>query len=181
MLEARDCPSAAVITDLEITGGNGQLVAIKGAVTDDHPSTVIVRFAGVVTGTTTVDSGGHFFFTALASGSGTVTAIAHDDQNLDSDPAFVNFNNVAPTISNFTAVHGAGNIWTFSGTVADESPGGLTVYFGGLTTLQNLSATVAADGSFSLTVELQPGESGLATCQTFDWWGVKSNTAEYIV
>ena len=40
----------------------------------------------------------------------------------------------------------SGNIWRFHGTVSDEFPAGLTVYFGGLSCLQDGWATVQSDG-----------------------------------
>jgi hypothetical protein len=81
-----------------------------------------------------------------------------------------------PVISGFQATH-SGNYWTFSGTVIDQNPAGLTVTFGGLPSLQGRVATTNGSGSFSLTVQLQPGEGGTATAQTTDWAGQQSNLA----
>jgi hypothetical protein len=87
----------------------------------------------------------------------------------------------APVISNFTATQGSNNVWTFTGLVTDDSPAGLTVNFGGLPSLQDKTATVGADGRFSLTVALAQGESGEATAQVTDWWGLTSNLAWVMV
>jgi hypothetical protein len=88
-----------------------------------------------------------------------------------------------PVISNFSASEGYNNIWTFSGSVADGygSAVGLTVTFGGLNSLAGKSATVAANGTFSLIVQLQPGEGGYATAQTTDSYGFTSNMAQVLV
>jgi hypothetical protein len=83
----------------------------------------------------------------------------------------------APVITGFQANRGSGNCWTFSGTVIDQNPAGLTVTFGGLPSLQGQVATTNASGYFSLTVQLQPGECGMATAQTTDWAGLQSNVA----
>ena len=40
--------------------------------------------------------------------------------------------------------------------------------------------TVQIDGTFSNTAQLAAGESGIATANTTDWWGLNSNTATFI-
>jgi hypothetical protein len=83
-----------------------------------------------------------------------------------------------PVITNFQATHDSGNFWTFTGQVTDTGGvAGLIVTFGGLVSLQGKTAAVNADGSFSLTIALQPRECGTATAQTTDYAGLTSNVA----
>jgi hypothetical protein len=71
----------------------------------------------------------------------------------------------------FTAWHGPGNIWTFSGTVTAATAPGMTVTFGGLPELANQTTTVDQNGHFSDSFDLAPGESGTATASVTDCWG----------
>jgi hypothetical protein len=87
----------------------------------------------------------------------------------------------APTITNFTAVPSYNNYWTFSGTLLDGNPAGATIYFGGLSSLSGKTTTVNSYGTFSLSVQLQPGESGYATAQAKDLAGQWSAVAEVLV
>lgn len=90
--------------------------------------------------------------------------------------------NQAPVIFNFTASHSVGNFWTFSGQVSDDqSVAGLVVTLGGLPSLQGVTATVNAQGWFSVTVQLGSNESGTATAQTTDAGGQASNIAWTVV
>lgn len=73
-------------------------------------------------------------------------------------------------------VQGLANLWTFSGTVTDENPEGLTVTFGGI--LQGYTAIVRADGTYSLTVQLPDGTEGYVSAQTVDDEGEASDLAE---
>ena len=58
----------------------------------------------------------------------------------------------------------------------DEAPAGLTVLFhGGLAEIDNHTATVMSDGSFSAVFYLKIGESGSVSAQTQDWFGLGSN------
>src|SRR5262245_8723785 len=76
---------------------------------------------------------------------------------------------VAPAILSFAAVEsGSTNVWTFSGTVAASNPAGLVVKLGGLQSLQGKTCTINSDGTFAMTVALQPGESGTASAQFVD-------------
>jgi hypothetical protein len=83
--------------------------------------------------------------------------------------------NARPSIAGFTATGGYNRTWVFSGTVIDESPGGLTVSFGGLPSLNGRTATTGSNGSFSLTVQLRPLESGEASAQVTDGGGLTSD------
>jgi len=69
--------------------------------------------------------------------------------------------------------------WTLSGDVSDSAVGvaGMIVNFGGVFEPYDCSATVAADGTFSLTQEFVGLQSGTATAQTTDSLGRSSNVA----
>jgi hypothetical protein len=81
--------------------------------------------------------------------------------------------NKPPKITNFSASHSNG-MWTFSGTVVDETPGGLTVTFGGaIPAMVGRTVTTNANGSFSLTVNLN-GDDGEVSAITTDPQGLTS-------
>jgi hypothetical protein len=82
----------------------------------------------------------------------------------------------SPVVTNFDWVHNTGNIYTFSGHVAEsgESTEDFEVDFGGI--LQGYTATVDQDGNFQLTVRLNYG--GGVSVQTWDWDGDPSNVAQ---
>jgi hypothetical protein len=74
--------------------------------------------------------------------------------------------------------------WRIQGTVTDkdDAVAGLSVQFGGVLAKYDLSATVGADGTYSLTQKLPDIVAGMATAQTHDTHGVNSNVAtEYII
>lgn len=93
----------------------------------------------------------------------------------------------APVIHNFLCINDAGDMWTFTGTVtdADDPVQGDVVVFGTIMAITNstppdgwkLTTTVGADGTFSLTVELDDLQTGTVTAQTSDPHGVLSNLA----
>jgi hypothetical protein len=92
--------------------------------------------------------------------------------------------NQAPRITNFIGRQDTGNIWILSGDVIDESPGGLTITFGGEpNSLQNKTTTTDANGHFELVIPLNTNGSddGLTTAQTVDTLGAQSNVAEYTI
>ena len=88
-----------------------------------------------------------------------------------------------PVISNFTAILDPSDYWTFSGTVTDEDDNvdGMTVYFGGVLAAYGYTAIVGPNGTFSMTYEMPDLESGIATAQTYDWYGLPSNLAQCYV
>jgi hypothetical protein len=78
---------------------------------------------------------------------------------------------------NFSVAH-LGQGWCyFTGTVQDEAPGGLVVTFSGVPTVQGQTATTAADGTFSLTIQLRTDgtDNGNVSAVTYDRLGLKSN------
>jgi hypothetical protein len=87
----------------------------------------------------------------------------------------------APVIVNFACAGTSGGVWTFSGQVLDDTPGGLSVRLGGApATLQNQSATTDSNGFFSKSFVLQTNgsDTGTATADTTDRDGNASNTAQ---
>jgi len=88
--------------------------------------------------------------------------------------------NQPPVITDFGAVEGPGDYWTFEGTVTDpdDSVEGMVVTFGGVLASYSVSAVVRADGTFSLTQPFPGLETGIASAQTQDPHGALSNTAE---
>ncbi|GEM_PF-6530160 len=175
-LESRYCPIAPSISYLHSTAGPHTFM-LAGHVTDEQPSGLTVQFTGVYTGTAQTNASGDFNVTIEPSQLGSIYAKVTDVEGLVSVPVQDVLTSMVPMISNFVAMRQFNNYWTFSGTVSDEYAAGLTVRLGGLPSLEGKTATVGADGTFSFTVALQPGEEGTATAQTTDWWAQNSNLA----
>jgi hypothetical protein len=183
-LEGRDCPAPMVMFNT-VGQGVGHNFNVAGSVMDDVPvAGLTVTFGGVASGTTTIDSSGHFFATLSASALGTLTAQVTDSQGLTASGA-AQLLDSPPQINNFAAVEVEGDIWTFSGQVAAPyAVQGLTVSFSGTpVSMQGRTATVNADGTFSLTVRLDglPNDNGTVLAQVTDWWGYASNQPGYYV
>ena len=79
-------------------------------------------------------------------------------------------------ISNFSATTEILDIWIITGDVSDVDDicEGAIVYFYGV--LEGYQATVEADGSFELIVQLDPYVYGTAWAQVEDIHGALSNT-----
>ncbi|QEL20742.1 hypothetical protein [Limnoglobus roseus] len=76
---------------------------------------------------------------------------------------------VTPVINNFVAHEASNGFFVISGTVADDQPAGLSVTFGGgMTGIDGQHATTASDGSFSFTVFVGSGQSGMVTATVTD-------------
>jgi hypothetical protein len=90
--------------------------------------------------------------------------------------------NAAPRVVNFGAAEIVGGLWRFTGDVADEAPGGLTIWFGGEpASLENATATTDANGHFDEVFILRTdgSDNGLASAETRDSQGLDSNVAVY--
>jgi|GEM_PF-3928219 len=87
--------------------------------------------------------------------------------------------NKPPSIT-IAAVQLSNGAWRFQGTVSDENPAGLTVSLRGVPGLSGTSAVTAADGSYSVTVNLQPGVSGFVTATVTDREGLEGSASTYI-
>lgn len=96
------------------------------------------------------------------------------------DPDYIPVPDAPPRIVDFAAVEYSHGLFTFSGRVIDESPGGLTVKFGGSpVTTFGMTITTESDGVFSKTVQMLTNgqDSGTITAQTRDAGGQASNVA----
>lgn len=125
-------------------------------------------------------------FAADAFGTGYLTVRATDSGGLWVETTFavdVAPVNDAPVITDFGGVKGPGDGWTFSGEVTDvdDNVEGMIVVLGGVLEGYNVTATVQADGTFSLTDYFPGLESGTATAQTEDDASLESNVAWYLV
>ena len=123
-------------------------------------------------------------FAPDAFGEATLTIRATDSANQSVETSFtvhVAPVNEAPVISGFHAVGESGALWIFEGTVTDvdDPVEGMVVNLGGVLASFNVTATVQADGTFSLTREFVGLQSGAATAQTQDPHGAYSNEAWY--
>jgi len=121
-------------------------------------------------------------FAADAYGSAELTVRATDADGMWVETSFmvhVEPVNDAPVISNFAGTEGPGDFWTFSGVVTDvdHNVAGMIVTFGGVLADYHVTATVQANGTFSLTDEFPGLQSGAATAQTTDPGGLQSNVA----
>jgi hypothetical protein len=87
--------------------------------------------------------------------------------------------NQPPQIVDFAVVRLDTGRYQFTGRVIDEAPGGLAVTFGGVPTAVGQTTTTNADGTFSLTLQMQTDGSdmGTVTAVTQDVVGLWSNTA----
>jgi hypothetical protein len=168
-----------VINTLNVSYNSRRSVTLSGTVTDFTcgPGGLTITFGGKVHATTVTDAAGNFTLTTNADGLGDVTAVTTDAMGIGSNTAIVTLGANAPVITNFTSSEGAGHGFTFTGTVSDQSPAGLTVSFGGIPSLAGQTATVSSNGTFSLAVVLNAdgSDNGMAWAQTVDWWGLTSN------
>jgi hypothetical protein len=168
------------IVALALTYGSQRTVTLSGQVTDLDASSLNINITGVVTGSVNVNPNGSFTLTTTATGLGAIQASTTDLWGQLSNAAQVIVSSPPPVIINFTATPVGGNTWTFSGSVSDPSSAGLSVQLGGVPGLSG-TATVLADGTFSVTVQLPQGVDGYATAQTTDWWGQQSNVVTQLV
>jgi len=85
--------------------------------------------------------------------------------------------NDAPTVTDLHWTQSVGNVFTFTGKVNDEAPGGLTVTFGSL--LDGHSTVTASDGTFWYSLVLPEEVQGTVTVETEDGEGLSSNLGVY--
>src|SRR5262249_20849957 len=157
------------ITSFSAVAMPNKMVCLSGTLTDTNPATTWVNFSGQAQGTVEADSTGHFSKTVSAYGLGRVMATARDQIGLSSSAVTANITDSAPVISDLTATPGNYGVWTITGKVTDQmNPAGLVVVFSGLTAVQGKTATVQADGTFSLSVVIPSNQSGYIYAQTTD-------------
>lgn len=165
---------APVIVSLEAQQVPGRKFQITGRVADETPGVCTVVISGVASGALRCDAGGNFSGVFDVANLGQIQAVASDGL-LNSAPAYRTLTNSAPTIANFTAIGGPDNTWTFSGTVTDEAPAGLTVTLSGPAGVDGATATVGAGGGWSVTLTLAPGSGGNVTATVADWYGLTAS------
>jgi hypothetical protein len=179
-LETRECPSIT-LSALNIANVSGRTVQISGTVQDDNPATVVVSLTGVVSGTVNPNASGAYSFTADATSLGMVTANAVDAQQQQAQPVKGTVSAAAPQIKNFAATWISGTSWRFTGQVVDASPSTGQVQLSGLPSLQGVTVTPGADGTFSVVVVLGQGETGMAHAQATDCWGQQSDQVDWTI
>jgi hypothetical protein len=160
--------------------GPNRMVTVTGQVSCNSPAGLKVILSGVVAGSLITSSNGTFTYTGPASALGQIQAAVTDCWGITVTSSTMLINN-PPRIVNFQAINNGNNIWTFTGQVQDEYAAGLVVTLGGIPSLDNVTVTVQANGTFSYTIMLQPGESGGVTAECIDWWGQASNEATAFV
>jgi hypothetical protein len=179
-LERRDCPAAPVISGLTVTPISAYEAEVSGHVSDENPATAVVCFDGVIQGAIEVNPDGSFAYLGYVSGPGEVRAVAYDEEMLESLAVAAELANQAPQIVDFSVSCGAEGFLLITGRILDESPGGMEVWFGGLSALEGVSVTVDEEGYFSLSIQVDPHEEGTITAITYDAWGVASNEAWWL-
>jgi len=202
-LETRFCPAGSVInplaiTSLSVVNTSGHTVQVTGNVEDAAQSPAMsVILTGAVNATVSVQgTGSHsgiasdgsavtyftgsFNLTTTTAVLGELDAVAKDNYKNASDMATATLTSNAPVIQDFAVVH-IGNVWTFTGKVIDEAPGGLTVTFSGAAALNNRTTITDANGFFSVTYTLSTPNTWLASAVTTDVWGQPSNEVSYSI
>lgn len=175
-LETRNCPSGGPTISLSaMPTGFGHQVELTGSVADLNSNFVSVSFSGAASGQTTIDANGNFDFITDAVNLGSIFAVAVNDLNQVSNSVSTVLPSLAPTLS-LNVSYGSGNTVTLSGTVNDDSPGGLTVQFSGVA---NGQVTTSADGTFRLTT--QASGLGSITASVTDDWGQTSDPLQVAV
>jgi hypothetical protein len=147
-------------------------VQLMGSVTADNPAGVTVTFDGQMTGSVTTDAYGHFSYTGVATALGNVTAVATDQNGQTSSIATAQITSMPPSLTAMVT-YGSQRQVTVSGTVMDESPGGLTVTFNGVVTG---TTSVWGGGHYSFTTNASG--LGQVTATVTDWWGLNSQPAQ---
>jgi hypothetical protein len=168
--------------DISAAQGPNGAVTVTGHVSCNSPAGLTVTLSGVVSGSVTTSTDGTFTFTGSASALGQIQATVTDVWGASASSS-TTLTNTPPTIVNFRAINNGDNSWTFTGQVQDEYAAGLVVTLRGIPSLDNnnAAATVQANGTFSCTITLQPGEGGGVTAECIDWWGQASNQATAFV
>lgn len=115
-------------------------------------------------------------FSAILTSAGDVGGDVIDSSGLATRIQGDRLDNAPPQITNYSAMYQNG-MWVVFGNVIDEYAPGLTVTFhSAISTVNNRTATVGSDGSFSFSFALPPGSlGGIVSATTVDWYGARSN------
>jgi hypothetical protein len=160
-LEARDCPTVG-LTAFSVNPVSGQpnLYSLSGHAIDSYSGArITVTFGGVLSGSVVVDSAGNFSLQETAN-PGTGTAVATDNFSQNSSQLATTVSPSKPVISDFTITGGDLNVFTLHGTVTGAYTVGQSVVFSGCAALNGQTATVQADGTYSLTIYVPPAQQG---------------------
>jgi hypothetical protein len=168
-------PIIASLTAVQVPG---RKFRISGRVADDTPGTCGVVITGAASGVAMCDANGNFDAIYDVPTLGQITAVPGDGTQ-SGDAVTRTLGNNPPTVNNFIAVQVTGGQWTFSGTVADECPAGLTVSLTGPAGVNGATATVAANGAWSVTVT--PGAGGFVTATVTDWYSARGSAMTYFL
>jgi hypothetical protein len=160
-----------VLLSLDALQVAGQKYRISGRVAATNPNLCGVVITGAATGVATCDAKGYFDAIFAVATPGQIQAVVSDGIS-QSGPSVLTLTNAAPSVGNFRAVQGPGNSWTFSGSVTDEAAAGLSVTLAGPAGVNGATATVLADGSWSVTLTLPDGTSGTVSATATDWYGL---------
>ncbi len=167
------------VTGLNVVNTGGTSVVVSGTVQDSSPANDTVCFGGVVSGSTTPNSDGTFSFSTQASGVGAISAQAVNQNNQSSKPMFTEITSNVPVITNVNAEQISGDLWYFSGTVSDASPGTCQVQFAApAESWDGTTLSVNGDGSFGYFATLS-GTVGGVSVQATNAWGLQSSTVSF--
>jgi hypothetical protein len=167
---------------LKVVPGPGNTVTVSGQVSSSLPTGgLTVTLTGAFSGSVTTNADGTFTFTGPTSGPGQIQATLTDAAG-NTVTSAVSLSVSPPTIVSFQAVYNGNNTWTFSGQVQGGAAGSV-VTLAGIPSLDNSNAsvTVQANGCFSYTITLLPGEGGCVTAECTDGWGQASSEASAYV
>jgi hypothetical protein len=172
---------AAPSLTLSVLPGIGHSVVLTGSVTDIDAGLLTVNFTGAVTDSVTVGANGNYMLTTANATLGQVQAQTTNMWGVSSNPVTANITNNPPVISSFKVVQQSTQTYALEGTVTDESPAGLQVKFSGTPSTNGTGAWVADDGTFSTTVIVAAGESGMVTANCTDWWGAAATPVQSLL
>jgi hypothetical protein len=167
---------------MSMTYGDGDSVTLTGTLLDIDKAGQTVVFTGVTSGSVVTDSDGNFSFTTEVDFVGAIDATVTDLWSQTSNTAEVVVQDAAPVIVTFSGVHQGGPLWYFSGTVTADDPSSVTITFGGLNgAVAGRTATVNADGTFSISFILRSNVRGTITAIATDAFGQESQIAYFVV
>ena len=168
---ATQIAAAAPSLMLNITYGLNKQVTLTGRVTDAQPGDLTVTFSGVANGTVITNPDGSFSTDLTATALGKITATVQDVWGLNSNSANVWVSDPGPTIK-LNASQTTQGVWVFTGMVSGPWTAGMTVTFSSSTcsAIDGKTVTINADGTFSLAVVLNPGDTGWITASVTDCW-----------
>jgi hypothetical protein len=156
--------------------GPNRQVTLNGRVSNAQPGGLTVNFTGVANDSVVTNADGTFTKTVTATALGKISATTQDVWGLSSVTTQVNVTDPTPTIT-LSGNDVSGNLWMFSGRVTGGYVAGETVTFSGTPAVNGKTATVQADGTFSLAVSFSVGETGWVDATVTDWWGATATAA----